>query len=553
MKKRIFSLVLVLLSLCIFAFTLAGCQILASIHTHIYDEKVATREFIATEATCKDKATYFYSCTCGDKTDETFEYGKFKKCSYSNGVCINCGAIEPPHVHLFNRQVTPDNFIATPASCTSVANYYFSCECGEKSHDTFTYGTVGDCNYINNVCEFCTKRGTNGLIYNLLEDGTYSVSKGKELDTNILVVPLEYNGAIVSSIEKNGFDACKNITTVELNENITSLGAYAFRNCDSLENITLPNKLTSVGNSAFYGCKKIKSIELPNSVVHLGDSAFRFCSLLENITLSANITSIGSYTFADCSALKSLSIPNEVTKISNSAFSNCVALTTLSLPNNIESIGPSAFENCTSLTYNVYSNVKYLGNTNNPYLYLLGTTTKNIYLPSIKNTCKFIGASAFENCTSLLTITIPNSVKKIDASAFAGCTKLYSITLPNGLTEISSLTFKGCSSLKNITLPSGLTTIWDMAFMECTSLKPPTLPDGLTTIGLSAFRKCTALTKIIIPASVTFVNAHAFAEIPKIQLYLRASEVPEEWAYNWYYEGTQSASGVNIFRGYTGN
>ncbi len=46
--------------------------------THIAHEfeEVVADEFLASEATCKAKATYYKSCFCGEKSDETFEAGE---------------------------------------------------------------------------------------------------------------------------------------------------------------------------------------------------------------------------------------------------------------------------------------------------------------------------------------------------------------------------------------------------------------------------------------------------------------------------------------------
>lgn len=43
---------------------------------HVFDLKVATAEYLASEATCTQKATYYYSCVCGEKGTETFEHGE---------------------------------------------------------------------------------------------------------------------------------------------------------------------------------------------------------------------------------------------------------------------------------------------------------------------------------------------------------------------------------------------------------------------------------------------------------------------------------------------
>ncbi|MBP3308320.1 MAG: leucine-rich repeat protein, partial [Clostridia bacterium] len=64
-----------------------------------------------------------------------------------------------------------------------------------------------------------------------------------------------------------------------------------------------------------------------------------------------------------------------------------------------------------------------------------------------------IGSSAFEDCTSLTSVTIPNSVTSIGSSAFSYCTLLTSITIPNSVISIGSSAFEGCSSLESMTIP----------------------------------------------------------------------------------------------------
>ncbi|MBE6207773.1 MAG: hypothetical protein E7132_03770 [Rikenellaceae bacterium] len=123
---------------------------------------------------------------------------------------------------------------------------------------------------------------------------------------------------------------------------------------------------------------------------------------------------------------------------------------------------------------------------------------------------KMIGERAFQDCESLVSITLPEGLTTIGERAFLFCTSLTSITLPEGLTTIGSSAFSGCTSLASITLPEGLTTIGDGAFSFCTSLASVTIPEGVTTIGSEAFRYCTSLTSITIPEGVTTIGRQAF-------------------------------------------
>ena len=68
-----------------------------------------------------------------------------------------------------------------------------------------------------------------------------------------------------------------------------------------------------------------------------------------------------------------------------------------------------------------------------------------------------IGKSAFYDCESLTSITIPSSVTSIGESAFSCCESLTSITIPEGVTRIATETFYACSALTSITLPASMT------------------------------------------------------------------------------------------------
>ena len=122
-----------------------GCDEQLDKAEHLFNQEVATEEYLATSATCTAKATYYYSCECGAKGAETFENGEtiahqyvvdhddaqhWNKCSvcgyidetsredhlYVEGSCT-CGAEEPA------QQTTTTYYFYNFAKWTEVSAY----------------------------------------------------------------------------------------------------------------------------------------------------------------------------------------------------------------------------------------------------------------------------------------------------------------------------------------------------------------------------------------------------------------------------------------------
>ncbi len=172
---------------------------------------------------------------------------------------------------------------------------------------------------------------------------------------------------------------------------------------------------------------------------------------------------------------------------------------------NVTAIGDDAFENRSSLTsITIPDSVTSIGN--GAFDRCTGLT--EIIIPSSVNA---VGDGAFCNCTGLTEITIPNSVTSIGNSAFSGCTGLTSIIIPDGVTSIGNYAFSRCSGLTSVVIPDSVTSIREWAFAHCTGLINIVIPDSVTSIGHAAFYECTGLTSIVIPDSIISIEEWAFA------------------------------------------
>lgn len=152
---------------------------------------------------------------------------------------------------------------------------------------------------------------------------------------------------------------------------------------------------------------------------------------------------------------------------------------------------------------------------------------------TLPETLERIGAASFQKCENLKDITIPEKVTFIGTDAFASCVSLTSISIPIGVTEIPYSLFSDCSSLKTITIPDTITTIYDTAFYNCSSLEEIVIPDTVTSLienslsPHSIFYGCSSLTKVTAPCrfkgdsffencfgerfdDITFVYSHTY-------------------------------------------
>ena len=78
-----------------------------------------------------------------------------------------------------------------------------------------------------------------------------------------------------------------------------------------------------------------------------------------------------------------------------------------------------------------------------------------------------LGASCFEDCSGLTSITIPSSVTSLGFQCFWDCSGLTSITIPSSVTSIGDNCFQGCSGLSSITIPSSVTSLGWNCFLYC--------------------------------------------------------------------------------------
>ncbi len=135
---------------------------------------------------------------------------------------------------------------------------------------------------------------------------------------------------------------------------------------------------------------------------------------------------------------------------------------------------------------------------------------------------------------SAASVVIPDringlTVTAIAANAFKG-TAVTSIVVPDTVTTIGASAFENCAHLASVSLPAGLRSIGAKAFASCAVLTRIDIPAGVTTIGASAFERCYALSTVYLPASLTSIGDRAFSYCTDLVLYLPANSPAETYA-----------------------
>lgn len=203
-------------------------------------------------------------------------------------------------------------------------------------------------------------------------------------------------------------------------------------------------------------------------------------SLLVTLVLPKDITEIEDYGIYGNEKLVSVEIPVTVKKVGANAFKSCSSLQKVDLPS-VETLGASVFERCGKLT----------------------TVTLSPDLQVIPD-------YAFQYCGSLADVPLPSSLVSIGVSAFRECDGLSAVVMPNTVTTLNKNAYLTCNTLTTVTLSSGLQAIPDNAFRDCGSLVDVPLPPSLVSIGTGAFEQCRSLTSVNMPNTVTTLNNSAY-------------------------------------------
>ena len=486
-KFLLFSLCLTfLLSASLF---ILGCNDKTK-HPHAFTAETATNEYLCSKATCTEKAKYYYSCECGEKGTETFDYGSPLGHEFTNYISDNNATYEKDGTKTArcNRKGCTATNTITDAGSKLASKMSFKTLSvngdkvyGKVSNDTETFSFINEVEY-------------SGLIKYFV---SFDIYGNKKIDTKTIALIVGDNKVYVTELLNDEPKAVFEVTirrrplyTVSFNAN----GGTAVNSQTVEEDTVIPEPVTTKEGYTFiswsydFSQPIIKDTYITANWSANTDTAYKVEYYLENLednnyTLYETKNLQGT---TDTTATAEIKTYDHFTFYENNSI----------LRGNVFGNG--------SLVLKVYytRNTYTLSNADTYYGEITNATTKK-YGSNITSVateylgCEFVGWYSGEKLLSIAkeyTFTIENNVTakfkvKDEMSNF----DFYSSVDKCNITGIKDKT------VSEIIIPDYVTSIGNYAFRDCSSLTSVTIPDSVTYIGSGTFYGCDSLASITLP------------------------------------------------------
>jgi hypothetical protein len=318
------------------------------------------------------------------------------------------------------------------------------------------------------------------------------------------------------------FKDCNSLTSVSFPDNFGAkvIAVDAFKGCKALSGVVFPGSegtawTGSIAAGAFDGCTSLATVTLPvipSGAAGINATAFGGSdAALRTLTLGGNLAA-DTAAFANKTNLTTV-ILNAVTEKWSSNVT-LIPASTDATAGSTDADKPGVFEGCTRLSIVRFPTT---GFTVIGAKAFKGCRQLSVDLPNaLLTTDGGIGNSAFENCISMESITIPVGITIFAQRVFKG-TRLQTLTIPYTVTNINDEAFASIPTLTKVTLgntstnPSGLLSLGDTnggSFADCTSLATFGIAGTRTVSGTTVTLPITGVCEI--PAVLTSVKPDSF-------------------------------------------
>ena len=226
----------------------------------------------------------------------------------------------------------------------------------------------------------------------------------------------------------------------------------------TLTEIVIPSewdgkKIVSIESGAFERCLKLESVIISDSIQSIGSRAFVYCSNLKSVIIGEGVTNIGNYAFKDCKALTSIQFNAK----------NCADIKYYETR-----VFELAGRNGDGITVTIGKNVERIpANLFRPYMKEDWANIKTVTFEE-NSQCRSIGSYAFYRCQNLSTVTLGDSITVIEEWAFSDC-GITQLKITDSVVSIKKHAFALCDNLQHLEIGESLSLIEPYAF-SCNNL-----------------------------------------------------------------------------------
>ena len=313
-------------------------------------------------------------------------------------------------------------------------------------------------------------------------------------------------------------DLPENVTSLEIRNGTTAIGAQALSYETNVTDISFPDSLKYLGEHAVYKTGWYES--QPDGWVYAGKVLLGYKGTIpdKNCVLREGTKAIADYAFYSDDYLESIVIPSSLEEIGKSAFNSCQELTKVVFEENssLKVIHNSAFNYTSLREFEIPDSVVKIGSDA-----FSATDIRYIYIPANVLNCD----GAFTDMENVRNIEVspdnPNywsnsngivfSKDKSVLHFFPGDSSMTEYTVPAGTKRLAYAAFSG-TNLTKITLNDDLETAGDYVFSGSYSLYTINLGSGLSVINSNFLRGSSLNYKeLIIPENIKQIEKMAFS------------------------------------------
>ncbi len=266
----------------------------------------------------------------------------------------------------------------------------------------------------------------------------------------------------------------------------------------TITSISMEEGITTIPNGAFYECASLKSITLPDSVTSIGASAISKCSLLETVNCGAGLKSIGAQAFLENPSLTSVRLQEGVETIERYAFGKCLKLKNIVLPDSVKTLGESCFSGTPLVSLKIPKNTETIERNlvfDDRALERIQVSDENTHFMAVDNVLYELRdgvpfrAICYAPASASNTVNIEEGTEQIERVAFAYANNITTLSLPSTLKKITENAFFWCENIQELHIPDSVQSIENQAFAGC-GLTKITVGKGLKELSGAIFQSC---------------------------------------------------------------